>query len=186
MTGARKLAWPVLTTLLLATFVTLPANTANAWIAGPCKYRTSGLKWKDSTSRTTYSNSATAAIQAWHATPTPITFTKATTGANLTVTDANFGSEEAPGLLIYYDCPTGYHEKAPTAYVNRHFGDGYISTKRKSVYAHEIGHALGLDHTDALSCPNMELMRPDPDIRYDRCLISGPQAGDITGINVLY
>jgi hypothetical protein len=157
-----------------------------------CKFAGSGnaLKWKDNTTRVGYSGPAATSVTAWNSATTHVTLTLVTTGANVNVNDGNFGptinGNQWDGVTYLSTCSGGYWTATANSWWNRYYTDAYASTERQSVMVHEIGHALGLDHYTAGTCPNVQIMQTDTYMRYDFCAYSTPQSGDVAGVNTMY
>ncbi|BCY11820.1 reprolysin-like metallopeptidase [Actinoplanes sp. L3-i22] len=192
----RLLALAVsLIVLPTATVLTL-SNPALAFNYGVCKFASGSIKWKDATRTAGYSTAAQNAINAWDsAANSLLTFTKVTSGADLVVADGNFGrgfGYESIALgpnqtnLVSNCGVDGTWINPIYAWVNTYMADAYSVPKRQSAFAHEIGHALGLDDSSAQSCPNIPIMQPSTYPRFDVCGYTGPRPDDIDGIEVLY
>jgi hypothetical protein len=69
---------------------------------------------------------------------------------------------------------------------NKYYADSYTTTKRKSVWTHELGHAWGLAHWNKSACADVTIMQYDTYTRYDVCGKSTPQSDDIAGVNAIY
>jgi hypothetical protein len=184
MRWSRILLVVAVTLKLVAFGLTVPAEAAPAWVDAHCKFTTPILKWKNSTTRPGYSTPAVNSFGAWLVTPTPVYLTLATTGANIVIADGNYGPGADGGS--YVSCVAGYEVAAAQLFINRFYADAYPVAARQSVIVHEVGHALGLDHASAGTCPNMPIMQPLTIDRYTDCLLISPQIDDINGINALY
>lgn len=181
----RELAGLTLAACLIAGGLTGTAEAAPTWVDGHCKFKTASLKWKDLTTRSGYSTPAHSSIVAWNATPTPVFVTEVTSGANMTITDGNYGAGDDGGT--FQSCVGGYNYVTTQSFINRYYADGYEVNKRQSVIVHEFGHALGLEHTPPASdCTVVPIMHGGTAVRYDLCRWYTPKQDDINGINALY
>jgi predicted Zn-dependent protease len=196
MRAARKIFLRGLITGSLALgSLTVMSSEASAYELLGCRYNANGnaLKWTNTTSRHEYSNPAAWAIENWNSTSTQFNFTHVSSGANLRLTDGNFGNTGFDGILLdasgtdpsrdspLNKCRNGYWTETTTAWLNRFYTDGYSGAKKKSVYSHEVGHALGLAHLS-----HCVIMHPTTSIRWDECGRNTPARDDIDGANALY
>jgi predicted Zn-dependent protease len=69
---------------------------------------------------------------------------------------------------------------AAATYLNSFFTGTYSQTIIDGVAAHEVGHVLGLNHSNACV-----LMQPSTLLR-NACNVYGPVQDDINGVNSLY
>jgi Matrixin. len=169
-----------------------PAQASNAYVFIGCKMTNPVILWKDATSSTAYRAVAVNAMNAW-GTLTHVGFSVVTSGSNLTVASGNFGPTGFDGIMksgtsLYPPgcSSTGNWTSTAFAWLNTQYTDAYTAQKRQSVFSHEIGHALGLDHENDGGCNTMAVMYYTTSGRYDSCSIYGPKLDDITGVNLLY
>jgi predicted Zn-dependent protease len=192
-------------TVAVALAALAPATTAAAG-AQPgfigCQFPPSSgndLKWEDRTASTQYSNAAASAIQAWNSASTQFNMAKVSSGANIRVANGNLGAvfmgSELLGVTLNTSMkdPTlsckGNDQRWDTTIVtwlNTYYMDSATTNKRKAIYVHEIGHALGLAHTKDKGC-DVSIMDINIDAKYDDCgHYSSPQPEDVAAANYLY
>ncbi|MEV6633139.1 reprolysin-like metallopeptidase [Actinoplanes sp. NPDC051470] len=174
--------------------------------AFPCHFSGSGLelKWRDDTTSSSYSSVASNSAAAWNNSAAQVHLTKVSSGANMLLESPNFGpiinGIESDGVTYTvvnggsYDpvCTDGLWRLSPHVAINRWYAEGQddgsadSAAQRQSTLAHEIGHALGLAHGTAGSCPNVALMDPETLRRWNTCRINTPQDRDIQRANIIY
>lgn len=89
---------------------------------------------------------------------------------------------------ITYITGGGIYLASATSEVNAYWTDTYSAAESQSVTAHELGHSLGLDHTNSntTSCSFTFLMFYATSQRWGQCGVNTPTSDEITGINNEY
>lgn len=198
----RWLTYAAVVTLTTTASLTFYAGGAEAYNRLNCQYNASGnsLKWKDSTTGNAYSNPAAFSIIAWNNSSSRINFTEVTSGANLVITDGNFGTDDFYGVTLdasgtdpeddnprYTSCSGGYWTATITTWFNRYLLDGLPGAEKQATMVHEIGHALGLDHryTSGQPCSNVTMMDYH-DQFWDRCGWNAPTLDERNFVGTFY
>lgn len=157
----------------------LTSDPAQAWNNGNCQFFDAVTHYQINA----YPGPSGNAISDWTI-GTPLTFTTGGT-IELRILGGNFGNTGWDGETQHL-CQNGYAVYGADSYYNYTYTDGYTATGKRQVMSHEIGHALGLDHSGPVDCARMPIMYPDTYHRFTLCGLFKPQANDIEGINVLY
>lgn len=159
--------------LFLATF-----NDVSAYgLLGMKRARINGIGYSvDSNMNSTNRSSLNNAISMWENTPTnsSISFNQSSSYTT-NFTAQNFGNIEWSG----HTTSVATNGIISMSYVslNTYFTDSYASYKRDAVWAHEIGHVLGLDDVTN----EYTLMHYNDDRK-----VWNPGTDEINGINYLY
>lgn len=172
-----------MTPMLVAVSVALlPSESAGAYTNAHCRQPSPKVFTRVGGS-SSYVTASNAALSDWKATPTPITFTPATT-YKLGIDVGGYGSSGYDGITYTY-CGTGVQTSASNSYYNSYYTNAYTATAKRQVMVHEVGHALGLGHAGSASCSGQPIMYPSSS-RYFTCHHVVPQTDDVNGINVIY
>ncbi|MEW5354057.1 matrixin family metalloprotease [Streptomyces sp. 16-176A] len=181
--------------------VVIPASPAAAYDTLGCRFTSGTLKWQDSTTTSGYATAAKNAVGAWNTTSTQFNMNQVTSGANIRVTNGNFGStwqglrfvgitlDTSQRDPVAYSCSGGTWDTTVVTWWNDYYTQHYGAAKRQAIMVHELGHALGLAHTAAApgsSCGQVSIMDKAIDAWYDVCGFWTPRQDDINGANALY
>jgi Matrixin len=146
-----------------------------------------GLRWQwgnglGSADMTAFTNARTA----WTETPTQICIcTQVSDGSfHIEFMGVNNNSVNWDGISSIIPSPTSNPYMFAYAEMNKHFTDGYVAGARQSVAAHEIGHTLGLAHTNGAVLMNPYTLGTSG--RWQAYGIKVPTQDEINGINYLY
>ncbi|MGY3718638.1 matrixin family metalloprotease [Sutcliffiella cohnii] len=120
------------------------------------------------------------AILDWNATNTKINFAWSSSGYQITVKAKDFGNVSWSGRCTNYRQYITFGDYVDSViegnlyYLNR---STYSANKVKGVWAHELGHALGLDHVSGSN----KLMYDN-----DGRTVYKPTTDEVNGVNALY
>ena len=173
---------------LLAALVLVPDSSASGYTVHGCRWPNGpGVDTIKAnyiySSASPYYIAAVNSRSAWNSAQSKISFTAVNSGQRVTMYETNLGSIGRSGLSSW-SCSGGNFVAPVTSRWNQFYTDTYDDTAKKQVMVHELGHALGLDHSGSL-CGTAAIMYTD-DYRYFTCNWSTPKSDDATGINNLY
>lgn len=172
----------VIAALAAVVAVVLTVSPANAlWSSPDCKLPSNSLLYRnDATSSPNYYAAGNNAASQW----------SSATNVNLTLTT---GAATIQYVSLFAGS-TGYHARTVRScgssaqiQFNRTYMDGSawdVANRRRSTASHEMGHALGAEHSGSL-CGNPRVMYATID-RFDTCGIYTAQSADINEINSHY
>lgn len=133
--------------------------------------------WPDSSGLSTFSpvdsNALQAAVNAWNGSAANVYLQFL--GGNLKAYDTSCPTCGWDGLTQYSQSGGAFNYA--NLNLNGYWIQGYNAAEAQGVAAHELGHAMGIDHVTFCA-----LMYPTT----PRCNIANPTTDDINGINALY
>ena len=165
------------TVAIIAAIVTLPAASAQAYVLLGCKWKTGNFTYVNYTT-SLYATASNAAISNWNA-KTSVNMTSSS-GSKLTINKVYRGNDGAAGATAYTCQNNGLFSRADLT-VNTFYLTDYSANKKRLVFAHELGHAMGLDHASSKKV----VMWKDAS-SFDDFGIYTVQPDDIAGANHLY
>lgn len=124
-----------------------------------------------------YNASATSAVSLWSLN-TDINLSSTST-ASVNGLVGNWGANDLAGHANW-TCIGGATQGC-TANLNKYYTDAYVSNKKRAVWAHELGHCFGLNHSSITTA----VMRSCPGCAYDAGQ-TGLHSDDKNGMNFLY
>lgn len=187
----RLLALLVVLVLAALTGTYATARPASAYSIGPCPYGWHTMAnggqfwWNDQATQPAY-DAFNYGASSWTSTPTKVWLVGPGTGAaGIYTNNYNYGNNGYDGITYYTGCSGGWFYDSNTSYLNSYYTYWYSYYERISVATHELGHAIGLGHSNPPLCNGVPVMYYSTD-RYVQCGIYTPQQDDVNGLNHLY
>ena len=128
-----------------------------------------------SASRTAWS----AGVSDWNNAGAGVSPSTTSGSATVALSEANDSSVSWDGITYWNNGANGVMTNV-SAQLNAAYTAGYSASKREGVAAHEVGHTLGLAHSN--SCVLMNPTTPDR----TNCGVYTPQQDDINGVRAIY
>lgn len=142
------------------------------------QYRSSDIQFQYDSIKSSYQTVATSALNSWENSTDNVTFFPYYgTLEGLILGSYDAGNVGWNGMCMTTYGNDGYHLRS-NIIGNEYYMDSMTSNERQGVYAHEIGHALGLDHVTNTS----QVMCTWADGRQ----VYLPGNDDVAGANYLY
>lgn len=153
-------------------------SSAGAYVFTGQRWASPTIYYRTSTMASAYGTSAGSARSSW-TNSTDVNFAFAP-GASYRLYTQNDGNSGYAGWSTWNY--SGSTINSATSRLNTYVTDGYVTNKKQAVWAHELGHVIGLAHSSAGT-----IMYSCPGCTYDT--YSGrrtPQSDDINGANARY
>lgn len=176
--GGRR----IMATIALAAATSLAVlsvpTAANAYTTTGCHWNSSStINYKNNGSGS-YTSIITNSANSWDS-GTPL-YLQSTANAALVVYQTNAGNSGYEGYTTWY-CSGGI-TSGTSSYANTYYTASYPTNKIRAVLTHEIGHALGLNHSGVAGA----IMSSSAGGEYDTYGHYTPQTDDKNGINAIY
>lgn len=155
------------------------AQEASAYATLGCRFFSASISYHNG-GDTTYGPVISNAISDWGNATSHISFSGVSSGG-FGLFATGWGNSGWDGYTFVSTCTSGVWAQNPTSFANRYYTDSYGYSGQKSIFSHEIGHALGLAHVPSTSA----IMQPSS-ARYTLYGLVSPQSDDINGVNSIY
>ncbi|MFI6763179.1 matrixin family metalloprotease [Micromonospora sp. NPDC050417] len=161
-----------------------------------CKMPSTTVRWSDQTGGGAYGQQAIEAAASWDS-ATPLTMQLVGASPIHIIADQSYWgktdwaglTQGAGGGIPSCTSVMGVWQNLPLKIMlNTYFTDDYPANKKQSVFAHEMGHALGIFHQShpGTTCGGLGLMYYTVAFRYDVCGQFLPQTDDVAAIHYIY
>ncbi|MFD4990830.1 M12 family metallo-peptidase [Cellulosimicrobium cellulans] len=176
-TGWRRIAAAVASLAMALGFVAATAPAASAYNLTGCKWPRAIIGYRADAMTGNFGTSASSTVSSWNSLSD--VDLRSAPGTTLRLYTQNDGNNGYAGWSTW-SCTSGT-TTAATARLNTYITTSYVANKKRTVWAHEIGHAIGLSHANAGT-----MMYTCPPCTYDTYGRYVPQTDDRNGANSLY
>lgn len=159
--------------------VAMTSSRADAYVLNGCRWSSATITWMDNAISTSHKPAAQSASSRWSSS-TDVNLSWSTAYKALKVGDYSMGNNGYDGWTTW-SCPGGTYINA-NADLNNTYTNAFSTDKRTAIYVHELGHALGLAHSNSLAV----MMYHSPAHVYNTYGFISPRTDDRSGMNAVY
>lgn len=184
------------TLMIMASFSTPLSNNlmqnAEAYFLLECEQNGPTITWRaDSTVTTAYLDAIKLVMANWNNAPVNMFLDQTTSGEEILLTKSNLGNNGINAITSWpgndrCNESTGYMNTPATITMNSYYMDGFSKQKKQNTIAHEVGHAIGLAHSDTTGTNDEKTLMYSTDANYNTYKIFVPVLDDIRAAQAWY